>query len=108
MNLNNFTIKSQQAIQAAGELAAGQNQQAIETAHLLKALMMTDENIVNFLFGKLGVNTTNIGRTLDAMIQRFPKVSGGEPYLGNAASRALQNAISAAQAMKDEYVSIDN
>ncbi len=108
MNLNNFTIKSQQAIQAAGELAAGQNQQAIETAHLLKALMMTDENIVNFLFGKLGVNTTNIGRTLDAMIQRFPKVSGGEPYLGNAASRALQNAISAAQAMKDEYVSIEH
>lgn len=108
MNLNNFTIKSQQAIQTAGELAAGQNQQAIETAHLLKALMMTDENIVNFLFGKLGVNTTNIGRTLDAMIQRFPKVSGGEPYLGNAASRALQNAISAAQAMKDEYVSIEH
>jgi len=108
MNLNNFTIKSQQALQSAQELAAARNHQSVETAHLLKGLMNSDENVLPFLFGKLGVNTAMLSKALDAMIQGMPKVSGGDQYLGNSTSKALQKATAAAREMGDEYVSLEH
>ncbi|HOP13284.1 MAG TPA: Clp protease N-terminal domain-containing protein, partial [Lentimicrobium sp.] len=108
MNLNNFTIKSQQALQSAQELAAARNHQSVETAHLLKGLMNYDENVLPFLFGKLGVNTAMLSKALDAMIQGMPKVSGGDQYLGNSTSKALQKATAAAREMGDEYVSLEH
>ncbi|GAP44935.1 ATP-dependent chaperone ClpB [Lentimicrobium saccharophilum] len=108
MNLNNFTIKSQQALESARELAASRGHQSIETVHLLKGLLIADEHILPFLFGKLGVNSAVIEKTLEAMMQGMPKVSGGEQYLGNSTSKALQKASSAARDMRDEYVSLEH
>lgn len=108
MNLNNFTIKSQQAVERAQQLVVTHNQQSIETAHLFKALLETDENVIPFLLGKLGANTANISKSLDSMINSFPKVSGGEPYLGNSASKALQKAVGFAKDMNDEFVSVEH
>ncbi len=108
MNLNNFTIKSQQALQSARDLAASRGHQSIETVHLLKGLLIADEHILPFLFGKLGVNSAVIEKTLEAMMQGMPKVSGGEQYIGNSTSKALQKASSAAREMGDEYVSLEH
>ncbi|KAF5046148.1 Chaperone protein ClpB 1 [anaerobic digester metagenome] len=108
MNLNNLTIKSQQALQSARDLAASRGHQSIETVHLLKGLLIADEHILPFLFGKLGVNSAVIEKTLEAMMQGMPKVSGGEQYIGNSTSKALQKASSAAREMGDEYVSLEH
>jgi len=108
MNLNNLTIKSQQALQSARDLAASRGHQSIETPHLLKGLLIADEHILPFLFGKLGVNSAVIEKTLEAMMQGMPKVSGGEQYIGNSTSKALQKASSAAREMGDEYVSLEH
>ena len=81
MNLNNFTIKSQEAVQQAVQLATQNGQQAIEAVHLLKGVIMTGESVTNFIFQKLGVNIQNLNRVLDAQISSLPKVSAGEPYL---------------------------
>ena len=83
MNLNNITIKSQEAVQQAVQLVSQRNQQAVETTHLLKAVIMTGESVVNFLFQKLGVNVQNLQMILDRQLGSYPKVSGGEPYLSN-------------------------
>ena len=83
MNLNNFTIKSQEAVQQAVQLATQNGQQAIEAVHLLKGVIMTGESVTNFIFQKLGVNIQNLNRVLDAQISSLPKVSGGEPYLSS-------------------------
>lgn len=108
MNLNNFTIKSQQALESARELAASRGHQSIETVHLLKGLLIADEHVLPFLFGKLGVNTAVTDKTLEAIMQGMPKVSGGEQYLANSTSKALQKASSAARDMGDEYVSLEH
>ena len=86
MNLNNFTIKSQEAVQQAVQLATQNGQQAIEAVHLLKGVIMTGESVTNFIFQKLGVNIQNLNRVLDAQISSLPKVSGGEPYLSSEAN----------------------
>lgn len=75
MNLNNFTIKSQEAVQQAVQLATQNGQQAIEAVHLLKGVIMTGESVTNFIFQKLGVNIQNLNRVLDAQISSLPKVS---------------------------------
>lgn len=108
MNLNNFTIKSQQAVEQAQQLAAIQKNQSIETAHLLKGILETDENVTPFLLGKFSANIPNISKGLDAIIQGLPKVTGGEQYLGNSASRALQKAVSISKEMNDEFVSVEH
>ncbi|MDD3744174.1 MAG: Clp protease N-terminal domain-containing protein, partial [Lentimicrobiaceae bacterium] len=77
MNLNNFTIKSQQAVEQAQQLAAIQKNQSIETAHLLKGILETDENVTPFLLGKFSANIPNISKGLDAIIQGLPTVTGG-------------------------------
>lgn len=107
MNLNNFTIKSQEAIQQAIQLTMKANQQAIEPEHLLKAVMMTGDSVTNFIFQKLGVNAQNISLVLDRQLASLPKVSGGEPYLSNDTNTVLQKAIDYSSKMGDQYVSLE-
>lgn len=107
MILNNFTIKSQEAVQQAVQLATQNGQQAIEAVHLLKGVIMTGESVTNFIFQKLGVNIQNLNRVLDAQISSLPKVSGGEPYLSSEANTVLQKAIGYSSKMGDQYVSLE-
>ena len=107
MNLNNFTIKAQEAVQQAVQLATQNGQQAIEAVHLLKGVIMTGESVTNFIFQKLGVNIQNLNRVLDAQISSLPKVSGGEPYLSSEANAVLQKAIDYSSKMGDQYVSLE-
>lgn len=107
MNLNNFTIKSQEAVQQAVQLATQNGQQAIEAVHLLKGVIMTGESVTNFIFQKLGVNIQNLNRVLDAQISSLPKVSGGEPYLSSETNTVLQKAIGYSSKMGDQYVSLE-
>ena len=108
MNFNNFTIKAQEAFQKASEIATGNQQQAIETAHILKGLLMVDENVISFLLKKLNVNLNRLNSVLDAQIQSFPKVSGSEIYLSSSANSALQKAQSFLKEFKDEFVSVEH
>jgi ATP-dependent Clp protease ATP-binding subunit ClpB len=108
MNLNNFTIKAQEAVQKASEIASGNQQQAIETAHLLKGLLTVDENVISYLLKKLNININRITEVLDAQIQSFPKVSGSEIYLSSGANTALQKGMSYLKEFKDEFVSVEH
>ncbi|GAA4371817.1 ATP-dependent chaperone ClpB [Hymenobacter koreensis] len=108
MNFNNFTIKAQEAVQKATEIAGGYQQQAIETGHLLKAVFQVDENVTGFLAGKLGVNLNILTPRLDAIVQAYPKVSGGSPYLANEAAAAMQRANGFLKEFDDEYVSVEH
>ncbi len=108
MNYNNFTIKSQEAIQQAFHIAQGNNQQAIETGHLLRGLIHSAENVVDFLLKKLSVNTVVFQQALDKIIESYPKVSGGEQYISNSANQVLQKALGLAQEMGDQYVSVEH
>jgi len=108
MNFNNFTIKSQEAIQHAFQIAQGNNQQAIETGHVLKGLLHSAENVTGFLLKKLGVNTNIFSQAADKIILSYPKVSGGEPYLSTTSNRVLQKALGLAQEMGDQYVSVEH
>ncbi|QIH33677.1 ATP-dependent chaperone ClpB [Sphingobacterium sp. DR205] len=108
MNFNNYTIKAQEAIQKASEIAAGNQQQAIETAHILKALLSVDENVVSHLLKKLNVNVTYLGTELDKQIEGFPKVSGSNIYLSSGANNALQKAQGYLKEFNDEFVSVEH
>ncbi len=108
MNLSTFTIKSQEAIQQAIQIAEGYKQQAIENGHLLKAVIGADENISNFLLQKQGVNTGNLQVVLDKVIDSYPKVSGGEPYLSRTANRTLQKATNLSKDYGDQFVSLEH
>ncbi len=108
MNFNNFTIKSQEAVQKSIELTRQKGQQSIEPAHLMMAIMLTGENIVNFLFQKLSVNTNNIHSILSKEIDSLPKVSGGEPYLSRETNAVLQKAVDYCGKMGDQYVSLEH
>ncbi|MBC7916037.1 MAG: ATP-dependent chaperone ClpB [Pyrinomonadaceae bacterium] len=108
MNLNNFTIKAQEAVQKASEIAGGNQQQAIENAHILKALLLVDENVINYLLKKLNVNLNRLNTVLDAEISSYPKVSGSNIYLSSAANSALIKAQSYLKEFKDEFVSVEH
>lgn len=108
MNLNNFTIKAQEAIQQAVQLVTQRNQQVVEPSHILKGVMLTGESVVNFLFQKLGVNIANLNAILDRQIDSYPKVSGGEPYLSRESNAVLQKAIDYSSKMGDQYVSLEH
>lgn len=108
MNLNNFTIKAQEAIQKASEIASGNQQQAIETAHILKGLLSVDENVISYLLKKLNANLNRISEVLDAQIKSFPKVSGSDIYLSSGANNALQKGMSYLKEFKDEFVSVEH
>ncbi|MCD8165909.1 MAG: ATP-dependent chaperone ClpB [Bacteroides sp.] len=108
MNFNNFTIKSQEAVQEAINLVNSKGGQAIEPLHVLYGVMKVGENITNFLFQKLGVNITQLRSALETQINSLPKVSGGEPYLSRETNDDLQRAISISKDMGDEYVSLEH
>lgn len=108
MNLNNFTIKGRDTINQAAQIAAANGQQAIETGHVLKALQQVADNVSKFLFNKLGINQSNLNMALDKMVEHYPKVSGAQPYLSNAANTAVQKAIKYASEMGDQYVSVEH
>ena len=108
MNFNNFTIKSQEAVQEAINLAQSRGQQAIETAHILYGVMKVGENVTNFIFQKLGLNGQQISLVLDKQIDSFPKVSGGEPYLSREANEVFQKATQYSKEMGDEFVSLEH
>src|SRR5215467_13180775 len=104
MNLNNFTIKSQEAIQKAQELSFANQNSQIETSHLLKGLLLVDENVVDFLLKKIGVNTAQLETRLDDMIAKLPKVSNPQQqYLSADAQNTLLKAQSYLKEFKDEF-----
>jgi ATP-dependent Clp protease ATP-binding subunit ClpB len=108
MNLNNYTIKSQEAIQQAQQIAMENGQQGIETAHILKGILNVDENVTPYLLKKLSVNTQIFEQAADKIIQSYPKVSGGNLYLSQSATRAMQKAAFYLKEFKDEFVSIEH
>lgn len=108
MNFNNYTIKAQEAIQKASEIAVGNQQQAIEPAHILKALLTVDENVVGHLLKKLNVNINYITTEVDKQIEALPKVSGSNVYLSNSSAAVLQKAQSYLKEFNDEFVSIEH
>jgi ATP-dependent Clp protease ATP-binding subunit ClpB len=108
MNFNNYTIKSQEAVQNAMQIAASNKNQAIEVAHLLKGIINVDENVTPFLFKKLNVNLGLISKILDKTIESFPKSEGTEPYLSKTLNQALLNANNRLAEFKDEFVSIEH
>ena len=107
MNFNNFTIKSQEAVQEAVNLVQSRGQQAIEPEHLMAGVLKVGENVTNFIFQKLGINGQQIETVLDRQIASLPKVSGGEPYLSRDANEVLQKAVDYSKQMGDEYVSLE-
>ncbi|WP_103071430.1 ATP-dependent chaperone ClpB [Aquimarina sediminis] len=108
MNFNNFTIKSQETIQQAQQLAQGFGHQQIENEHIFKAIFSIDENVLPFLLKKLNVNITLLQQVLDSTLDSFPKVSGGELQLSREAGKSLNEASIIAKKMNDEYVSIEH
>ena len=107
MNLNSYTIKSQEAIQEAVQSVQQHNQQIIEPVHLLHGVMTVGEDVVNFIFQKLGVNKNYIEQQLESKINSLPKVSGGNPSLSNEANNVLLKAVDLAKEMGDEFASIE-
>ncbi len=107
MNFNNFTIKSQEAIQKAIEITRGAGNQAIEPVHLLKGVMTEGESLINFIFSKVGANSATLMRQVDSKIASEPKVSGGEPYLSRSSNDVLQKALDIAKKQGDEYVTLE-
>ena len=108
MNFNNFTIKAQEAVQQAIQVTAGNNQQSVEPAHLMKGLLSEAENVTAFLLQKSGVNINYFNKELDRIISALPKVTGGEPYLSSNSNSAIQKAISLSQKMGDKFVSVEH
>lgn len=108
MNFNNFTIKAQEAIQKASEIAQGNQQQAIETAHLLKGLLSVDENVVSYVLKKLNVNLNTVEQNLATAIDKLPKVTGGNVYLSSNSNTVLQKAQSYLKEFKDEFVAVEH
>ena len=108
MNFNNFTIKAQEALQKAIDIARGNNQQMIEATHILKAIMNVGENLSSFLFNKLGVNSQNLERVVDAEIESLPRVSGGDPMMSRETNAVFQKAADITSKMGDQFVSIEH
>jgi ATP-dependent Clp protease ATP-binding subunit ClpB len=108
MNLNNFTIKSQEAIQQAVQIATVNGQQAIENGHIIKGILEVDENVTPFILKKLNVNTSIFTAALDKILERYPKVTGGQPYLSATANQVISKASTYLKEFGDEYVSIEH
>lgn len=108
MNFDKYTIKSQEVLQKAAEVATGNDQQAIEPGHLLKAVLMTDENVVSFLVKKLDVNRSLLDTKLEEIVGGYPKVSGQQPYLSNDSAAAFQTAEKQLKTFADEYIAVEH
>ena len=108
MNFNNFTIKSQEAIQKAFEITKGNGNQVIEPVHILKGVMSEGESLVKFIFAKVGANISQLSSQVDREIASLPKVSGGgEPYLSRYSNDVLQRSLDIAKKQGDEYVTLE-
>ena len=107
MNFQNFTIKSQEVVQKAVQIAQSNQNQVLEPVHLLKAVMSDDDSVVKFVFQKLDVAATMIERTLDEQLSRLPKVSGGEPYLSSDSNKVFEKANAFATENGDQYVTVE-
>ena len=107
MNFKNFTIKSQEALQEAINLVERNGQQSVEPAHLMSGILTVGENVTNFLFSKLGINSQAFSDIILRESQSFPKVSGGEPYLSRETNEVLQRSITLSKELGDEYVSLE-
>ncbi len=107
MSFANFTVKSQEAIQKTLEIASSKQNQAIEPVHLLKAMLLVDDNVIPYLLGKLNVNLDTLSSSLEKLIDSLPKVSGGEPYLSSNSNKALKKAQEIASESQDKFVSIE-
>lgn len=106
MNFNQYTNKSQELIQQAVQIAQGYSQQAVETGHLLKAILEDEPNTSSFLFKNINLET--LQQRLESILESYPRVSGGtQPYLGNDLSKALSNAQSSLKEFGDEFVSVE-
>ena len=108
MNFNNYTIKSQEALQQAQQLAQSLEHQQIENEHLFKAIFEVDENVLPFILKKLNVNIAVLQQMLDKQIESFPKVSGGDIMLSQTTGKTLNEASIIAKKMKDDFVSIEH
>jgi len=108
MNINKYTIKSQEALQAAIDLARRNGNQSIEPAHLLGSLLSTGDSLMDFLFSKLAVQRARVEEANNIALSQLPKVSGGEPYLSQGANDVLNKAEDLAREMQDEYVAIEH
>ncbi|MBP7179922.1 MAG: ATP-dependent chaperone ClpB [Dysgonomonadaceae bacterium] len=108
MNFNNFTIKAQEAVQKAIDLAQANGQQMIEPGHVLKGVMLVGENVTNYLFQKLEVNIRSLESGLDKQIESYPRVSGGDPMLSRETNSVFQKANDFASKMGDQYVSLEH
>jgi ATP-dependent Clp protease ATP-binding subunit ClpB len=108
MNFDNFTLKSQEAIQKAQEIAMGYQNQAVETGHLLKGILAVDESVTPYLLKKNNVNLQNFQQVLDRIVKNYPKVTGGNIYLSQDASKVLQGAIAQLKEFDDEFISIEH
>jgi ATP-dependent Clp protease ATP-binding subunit ClpB len=108
MNLNNFTLKAQESIQKAQEIAVGSQHPQIENAHILKGLLISDDNVVPFLIKKLDVNLTHLQSELDKLLNGYAKVSGGQIYLSPNATTALQKSLTFLKDFNDEFVTVEH
>jgi ATP-dependent Clp protease ATP-binding subunit ClpB len=108
MNLNEYTIKGQETIQKAQEIASGMGHQAIENGHLLKAIFETDEDVVSYGLKKVNASIDRIKEANEALIKSYAKVQGGQIYLGNSAANSLQEAKKQAKSWKDEFITIEH
>ena len=108
MNINKYTIKSQEALQSAIELARKGGNQAIEPQHLLASLLTLGDSLTDFLLSKLGIQRARLEESLQRQLTSLPKVSGGEPYLSGDATKVLDKAEDIATEMKDEYVALEH
>ena len=108
MNLNNFTIKAQESVQKAAEIAQAHQAPSIDTVHLMKGLLSEDENVTPYLLKKMEVNVPRLSQALDAQIQSLPRVSGGSQYASNDLNNALVKAQQTATEMGDEFVSVEH
>jgi ATP-dependent Clp protease ATP-binding subunit ClpB len=108
MNFDNFTLKAQESVRKAQEIASGYQNQAIEPAHLLKGVMAVEENVVPVILKKLDVDVVTLTKTIDRVIEGFPRVTGGEHYLSKDANAALQKALKYMKDFNDEFVSIEH
>ncbi|MFT6972167.1 MAG: ATP-dependent Clp protease ATP-binding subunit ClpB [Roseivirga sp.] len=108
MDFKKYTIKSQEAIQKAAEIAAANQQQAIEPGHILKAILLSDENVMSFLIKKLSINRIQLDSRLEEVMASYPKVSGQQPYLSNDAHGILTKSMDYLKEFKDEFVAVEH
>jgi ATP-dependent Clp protease ATP-binding subunit ClpB len=108
MNLNNFTLKAQESVQKAFDIAGAKGQQAVECAHILMGLMSEAESMTDFIFGKMGVNTVSLTKEIEGLVDSYPKVTGADSYISSTVSEAFRKANDHASRMKDKFVSSEH